>query len=93
MAEAPDNCVELPAIVGWENTPQVGSLLPVGLGPISKGCTPNTRICIGKSRISVRAIMTKFWNSLPCSIVYARNFKMMLLLIIVSYLQAEFYSH
>ena len=31
-------------IVGWEDTPQVGSLLPIGLGTISDECTPATRI-------------------------------------------------
>ena len=38
-------------IVGREDTPQVGSLLTVGLGTISDGCTPTTRICINNSII------------------------------------------
>ena len=45
-------------IVGWEDTPQVRSLMPVGLGPISDGHTPNTRSDIINSRISIRVIMT-----------------------------------
>ena len=45
-------------IVGQEDTPQVGSLLPVGLGSISDGHTPNVRISVTNSRISVRVIMT-----------------------------------
>ena len=40
-------------IVGREDTPQVGSLLPAGLGTISERRTPTTRICINNSIIGV----------------------------------------
>ena len=33
--EAPCTCIGTPTTVGWEDTPQLGNLLPVGLGPIS----------------------------------------------------------
>ena len=33
-------------IVGWEDTPQVGYLLPVCLEPISDGGTPNTEFAL-----------------------------------------------
>ena len=44
-------------IVGWEDTPQAGSLLPVGLGTISNGRTPTTRICINNSIIGVNDLV------------------------------------
>ena len=37
---------KIPTIVGREDTPQVGSFLPVGLGTISYERTPTTRICM-----------------------------------------------
>ena len=70
MAEKPCSCIRTQTIVGQEDTPQVGSLLPVGLGTISNGHTPNTRIYVNNSRISLMVIMTYFCHSLPgwCSI-------------------------
>ena len=65
VAKMPCSCIGTPIKVGREDTTQVGSLLLVGLGPISNGCTLNTRICVSNSRISVRAIITQFWRSLP----------------------------
>ena len=44
-------------IVEREDTPQVGSLLPVGLGTISDGRTPTTRICINNSIIGVKDLI------------------------------------
>ena len=41
-----------------ENTSQVRSLLPVGVGPIYNGGTPNIGIGITNFKISVRIIMT-----------------------------------
>ena len=40
-------------IVGREDTPQFGSLLPVGLGTISNECTPTTRICMINAIIGI----------------------------------------
>ena len=37
---------KIPTIVGREDTPQVGSLLPVLLGTIFDGRTSTTRICM-----------------------------------------------
>ena len=37
---------KIPTIVRREDTPQVGSLLPVGLGTISDKHTPTIRICM-----------------------------------------------
>ena len=54
----------IPTIVGWEDTPQVGSLLPVGLGTISDGHIPTTRICINNSIISVNnlvLVLSAWW--------------------------------
>ena len=61
VAEAPYSCIgkaSHPTIVGWEDTPQVGSLLPVDLGTISNGRTPNTTIGVKNSRISIRVSNT-----------------------------------
>ena len=44
---------KIPTIVGREDTPQVGSLLPVGLGTISDERTPTTRICMINAIIGV----------------------------------------
>ena len=44
---------KIPSIVGREDTPQVGSLLPVSLGTISNERTPNTRICVINAIIGV----------------------------------------
>ena len=52
-------------MVGWEDTPQVGSFLLVSLGPISDVSTFYIRIGITNSRISARVIMTQFQHSLP----------------------------
>ena len=48
----------IPTIVGQEETPQVGSLLLIGLGPISRGHTLKTGICLSNSTISIRVIVT-----------------------------------
>ena len=40
-------------IVGQGDTPQVGSLLPIGLATISDECTPTTRICMINAIIGV----------------------------------------
>ena len=37
---------QIPTIIGCKDTPQVGSLLPVGLVTISDEHTPTTRICV-----------------------------------------------
>ena len=44
-------------IVGREDTPQAGSLLPVSLGTISNGRTPTTKIFINNSIISVNDLV------------------------------------
>ena len=56
--QAPCSCIGTPTIVGWEETPQVGSLLPVGLGLISDGRIPNIIISFTNSRINIRAKIT-----------------------------------
>ena len=43
----------MPTISGREDTPQVGSLMPVGLGTISDEHTPTTRICVINAIIGV----------------------------------------
>ena len=48
---------KLLTIVGREDTPQVGSLLPVGLGTISDECTPTTRICVINAIIGVNDLV------------------------------------
>ena len=58
VAKAACSCMGTLTIVGWEETPQVGSLLPAALGPISDGRTLNTTICVSNSRIGIRVIMT-----------------------------------
>ena len=58
MAEMPCSYIEILTIVGQEDTSQFGSLLAVGLGPISNGHTFYTSICIRNSRIYVLGIMT-----------------------------------
>ena len=44
-------------IVGREDAPQAGSLLPVGLGTISDEHTPTTRICMINSIIGVNDLV------------------------------------
>ena len=44
-------------VVMWEDTMLVGSLLPIGLGPISNRCT-HIRIGVTNSKISVRLKIT-----------------------------------
>ena len=61
VVKAPCICIRIPTIVGLEDTPQVGSLLPVGPGPISDGYTPYTKTCINNLRISIRVILSLFW--------------------------------
>ena len=56
----PCTCIITPTLVGWEDTSQVGSLLPITLGPISNGHTPNTRIYVSNSIISIRVIKLSF---------------------------------
>ena len=48
---------KIPTIVGREDTPQVGSILPVGLGTISNECTPTTRICMINPIIGVNDLI------------------------------------
>ena len=48
---------KIPTIVGREDTPQVGSLLPVGLGTISDEHTPTTRICVINAIIGVNDLV------------------------------------
>ena len=65
IVEAPCGCIRIPTIVGKEDTPQVGSLLPISLSLIFHGCTSNVINYISNSRISARVRMTYFWYSLP----------------------------
>ena len=51
MVEVPCTYIGTPTIVGQDDAPKVGSLMPAGLGPISDGCTPNTRISISNSSV------------------------------------------
>ena len=44
---------KIQTIVGQEDTPQVGSLMPVGLGTISDEHTPTTMICVINAIIGV----------------------------------------
>ena len=46
-----------PAIVGQEDTPQVGSLLPVSLGTISDEYTPTISICVINAIIGVNDLV------------------------------------
>ena len=48
---------QIPTIVGREDTPQAGNLLPVGLGTISDGHTPTTRICVNNSILGVNDLI------------------------------------
>ena len=48
---------QIPSIVGWEDTLQAGSLLPISLGTISNGRTPTTRICVNNSIIGVNDLV------------------------------------
>ena len=48
---------KIPTIVGQEDTPQVGSLLPVSLGTISNEHTPTTRICMINAIIGISALV------------------------------------
>ena len=48
---------QIPTIVGREDTPQAGSLLPVGLGTISDKRTPTTRICMINAIIGVNDLV------------------------------------
>ena len=48
---------KITTIVGREDIPQVGSLLPVGLGTISDEHTPATRICVINSIIGVNDLV------------------------------------
>ena len=53
-----------PTLVGQEGTLQVGSLLPISLGPISDRCILNIRIYIRNSRISIRVVIAQLCCSL-----------------------------
>ena len=44
---------KIPTIVGREDTPPVGSFMPVVLGTISDECIPTTRICVINAIIGV----------------------------------------
>ena len=48
---------QIPTIVGQEDTPQAGSLLPVSLGTISDECTPTTKICMINSIIGINDLV------------------------------------
>ena len=48
---------QIPTIVGREDTPQAGSLLPVGLGTISNERSPTTRICAINAIISINDLV------------------------------------
>ena len=48
---------QIPTIVELEDTPQAGSLLPVGLGTISNKRTPTTRICMKNAIIGVKDLV------------------------------------
>ena len=56
--EVPCSQIRTPPIVGQEETPKVGSLLPVDQNPSTDKHNSYTRICISNSAISVRVIMT-----------------------------------
>ena len=53
----PCSCRGTLTIVGQEDAPQVGSILPVGLSLIFDGRSPSVRIGVTNSRISVRGAM------------------------------------
>ena len=46
-----------PTIVGRDDTPQVGSLPPVGLDTISDECTPTTGICVINAIIGINDLV------------------------------------
>ena len=48
---------QIPTIVGREDTPRAGSLLPVGLSTISDGHTPTTRICVNNSIVGLNDLV------------------------------------
>ena len=48
---------QIPTIVGQEDTPQAGSLLPVGLGTICDEHTPTTRIYMINPTIGVNDLV------------------------------------
>ena len=54
---------QLLTIVGWKDMPQVGGLLPVGLGTISDEHTPTSRICMINSIIGINdlVLMLSAW--------------------------------
>ena len=58
IAEASNSKVGILTMVGQEDTPKVGSLLPVGLSAITDRHNPNTKICMSNSRISFRVLIT-----------------------------------
>ena len=48
---------KIPTIVGREDTPKVGSLLPIGLGTISNECTPTASICMINAIIGINDLV------------------------------------
>ena len=48
---------QIPIILRQEDTPQAGSLLPVGLGTISDECTPTIRICVINAIIGINDLV------------------------------------
>ena len=48
---------QIPTIVGQEDTPQAGSLLPIGLDTISDERSPTTRICTINAITSVNNLV------------------------------------
>ena len=58
MVEVPYSCMGILTTVEQEDIPQVESLLPISLSPISNGHKPNIRISNTSSKISFRVRMT-----------------------------------
>ena len=87
--EVPCSSILTLTIVGWEDTVQVGSLLPDGLGPISYGYTPNIRIYSRNSRISIRVVITYSMHFFLAGVACTKKHQMRLFLKVVQNLQAE----
>ena len=51
---------QIPTIVRQEDTPQAGSLLPVGLGTISNERIPSTKICVIYTIIGINDLVLVF---------------------------------
>ena len=77
-------------IASWEETPKVGSLLPISQSPITDRSTPNSRICIRNTGISVRVVLNYFCNCLAGK-KYTMSCQLILLGIVLKHFQAESY--